>query len=76
MLSYIENDVYFLSMDMCDDGNCVILLRKKIDENHGERVYTHYCNESTKSADFFIYYDLEDRIKNNTLNDDYIKTLK
>ena len=76
MLSYIENDVYFLSMDMCSDGNCMILLRKKIDENHGERIFTHFCKESTQAKDFAIYYDLEERIKNNTLNDDYVKTLK
>ena len=75
MLSYCENDVYFLSMDMLFSGDCQIRLRKKIDENHGERVYTHTCRESTKNKDFAIYYDLEEKIKNNTLTDDYIEEL-
>ena len=76
MLSYVENDIYFLSMEMYGDGDCVIILRKKIDENHGQRIYTHACRESSQNQDFAIYYDLEERIKNNTLNDEYIKELK
>ena len=32
MLSYVENDKYFLSMEM-SGGDCVILLRRKLDEN-------------------------------------------
>ena len=63
MLSYIENDVYFLSMEMCDGGDYVIILRKKIDENHGQRIYTHICRESNKNEDFAFYYNLEERIK-------------
>ena len=76
MLSCVENDIYFLSMEMGFDGDCVILLRKKIDETHGERIYTHYCKEKTKNQDFAIYKDLEEKIKNNTLTDDYVKGLK
>ena len=76
MLSYVENDVYFLSMEMCSGGDCVILLRRKIDETHGERIYTHYCSERSKNADFAIYYDLEERIKSNTLTDEYVKELR
>ena len=76
MLSYVENDVYFLSMELCDGGDCVIILRKKIDENHGQRIYTHICRESSKNKDFAIYDDLEERIKNNILTDEYIKELK
>jgi hypothetical protein len=62
-------------MDMCGGGDCVILLRIKIDECHGRRVYKHYCRERTKNEDFKIYYDLEEKIKNNTLTDDYIKEI-
>ena len=75
MLSYVENDIYFLSMELCDGGDCAIILRKKIDENHGQRIYTHICRESSKK-DFAIYDELEERIKNNVLNDEYIKELK
>ena len=32
MLSCVENDIYFLSMEMGFDGDCIILLRKKINE--------------------------------------------
>lgn len=74
-LSYVENKKYFMSMDLCSGGDCVILLRIKLDETHGKRVYKHYCRESTKDADFSIYYNLEERIKNNTLTDDYIKEI-
>ena len=76
MLSYVENDVYFLSMEMCGDGDCIIILRKKIDENHGQRIYTHICRESSNNEDFAIYYDLEERIENNILTDEYINELK
>ena len=76
MLSYVENDVYFLSMELRTDGDCTIILRKKIDENHGQRIYTHVCRESSQNKDFAIYYDLEKKIKNNNLNDGYIKELK
>lgn len=75
MLSYAENDVYFLSMEMCSDGDCVIILRKKIDENHGHKIYMHFCRESSKIEDFAIYYDLEEKIKNNILTDEYINEL-
>jgi len=75
MLSYVENKIYFLSMELCGGGDCVILLRKKIDENHGKRIYEHYCKESTQNQDFEIYYDLEKKIKNNTLTDEYVKEL-
>ena len=75
MLSYVENEIYFLSMEMCGGGDCVILLRKKIDENHGERIYTHYCREFTQKQDFAIYRDLEKRIEENTLTDEYVKEL-
>lgn len=74
-LSYVENDTYFMSMDMCSDGDCIIILRKKIDENHGQRIYEHVCRERSKDKDFAICYDLEERIKNNTLTDDYVKKL-
>ena len=76
MLSYVENDVYFLSMEMYSGGDCVIILRKKIDENHGQRIYTHICRESSKNKDFAIYYDLEEKIKNNILTDEYVEELK
>ena len=66
----------FLSMEMYCDGDCAIILRKKIDENHGQRIYTHICRESSKNKDFAIYYDLKERIENNILNDEYIKELK
>ena len=75
MLSYVENDIYFMSMEMCKDGNCIIILRKKIDKDHGERIYTHPCFERSKKQDFAIYYDLEERIKNNTLDEEYIASL-
>lgn len=75
MLSYCENDIYFLSMNMVFGGDCGIRLYKKIDENHGERVYTHRCRERTKNEDFAIYYDIEEKIKNNTLTDAYIEEL-
>lgn len=74
-LSFCENDTYFLSMDLIFGGDCEIRLRKKIDENHGERVYTHTCRERTKNKDFAIYDDLEEKIKNNTLDDAYIENL-
>lgn len=74
MLSYVENDKYFLSMEM-SGGDCVILLRRKLDENHGERIYTHYCKERTQKTDFAIYNDLEERIKSNTLTDEYVQKL-
>ena len=76
MLSYVENDIYFLSMEMYGSGDCIIILRKKIDENHGQRIYTHICRESSKNEDFAIYYDLKERIENNILTDEYIKELK
>lgn len=75
-LSYVENEKYFMSMDLCSGGDCVILLREKIDEFHGKRIYTHYCHEQTKNEDFQIYYDLEEKIKNNSLTDDYINQLE
>ena len=75
MLSYCENDIYFLSMNMIYGGDCEIRLCKKLDENHGERVYSHVCRESTKNTDFAIYYDLEEKIKNNSLDDSYIEKL-
>ena len=75
MLSYVENEIYFLSMEMVYGGDCAIYLRKKIDENHGKRIYTHYCRESTKEQDFAIYYDLEEKINNNTLTDEYVEGL-
>lgn len=56
-------------------GDCEIRLYKKIDENHGERVYTHLCRERTKNKDFAIYDDIEEKIKNNTLTDAYIEEL-
>jgi hypothetical protein len=62
-------------MDLIYGGDCEIRLRKKIDENHGERVYSHVCRESTKNKDFAIYYDLEEKIKNNSLDDSYIEKL-
>lgn len=76
MLSYVENEIYFLSMEMCGDGDCVIILRKKIDETHGKRIYTHYCSENSQNQDFAIYYDLEEKIRHSTLTDDYVKELK
>lgn len=76
MLSYVENDIYFLSMEMASGGDCMIILRKKIDENHGERIYTHLCRQLTQKEDFAIYDDLEEKIKNNTLNEEYIENLK
>ena len=74
-LSYVENDTYFLTMEMYDCGDCAVILRKKIDENHGQRIYTHVCSERSKDKDFAIYYDLEEKIKNNTLTDEYVKGL-
>ena len=74
-LSYVENDTYFMSMDMYGAGDCIIILRKKLDENHGQRIYEHVCRERTKDKDFAIYHDLEEKIKNNTLTDDYVKEL-
>lgn len=62
-------------MNMAFGGDCEIRLCKKIDENHGERVYTHLCRERTKSKDFAIYDDIEEKIKNNTLTDAYIEEL-
>ena len=76
MLSYVENQTYFLSMEMYCDGNCIIILRKKIDENHGKRIYEHVCKPHTENDDFAIYYDLKERIENNTLNDEYVANLK
>lgn len=76
MLSYVENEKYFLSMEMVYGGDCEIVLRKKIDEDHGERIYTHLCRERSQKQDFAIYYDLEEKIKNNTLTDEYVEKLK
>ena len=75
MLSYCENDIYFLSMNTAFGGDCEIRLCKKIDETHGERVYTHLCRERTKDKDFAIYDDIEEKIKNNTLTDAYVEEL-
>ena len=75
VLSYVENDIYFLSMEMASGGNCMIILRKKIDEMHGKRVYTHLCRPRTQEEDFAIYDNLEEKIKNNTLDDEYIAKL-
>ena len=76
MLSYIENDIYFLSMNMVPNGDCEIRLSRKIDEDHGERIYTHLCSERTEKQDFELYRSLEKMIKDNTLTEEYIKTLK
>ncbi len=76
MLSYIENDIYFLSMNMVPNGDCEIRLSRKIDGDHGERVYTHLCSERTEKQDFELYRSLEKMIKDNTLTEEYIKTLK
>lgn len=76
MLSYIENDIYFLSMNMLIDGDCEIRLSRKTDEYHGERIYTHLCSERTEKQDFELYRSLEKMIKDNTLTEEYIKTLK
>lgn len=76
MLSYVENEKYFLSMEMSFGGDCCIILREKVDENHGKKVYYHQCREFTKNEDFAIYHDLEKRIKDNTLDDEYVSTLK
>ena len=75
-LSYVENDTYFLTMEPFGYGDCVIILRKKIDENHGKKIYVHTCGERSKDKDFAIYYDLEEKIKNNTLTDEYVEELK
>lgn len=76
MLGYIENDVYFLSINMLIDGDCEIRLSRKVDEDHGERIYTHFCTGRTEKQDFELYRSLEKMIKNNTLTEEYIKTLK
>lgn len=62
-------------MNMAYGGDCEIRFCKKIDENHGERVYTHCCRERTKNKDFAIYDDIEEKIKNNTLTDAYVEEL-
>ena len=76
MLSYIENNIYFLSMNMLIDGDCEIRLSRKISEYNGERVYTHLCSKRTEKQDFELYRSLEKMILNNTLTEEYIKTLK
>ena len=43
-----------MSMETTPDGNCEILLRKKIDEYHGERIYEHLCKPITQEKDFAI----------------------
>ena len=65
LLSYKENEIYYLGMFQRYDGDCDIILYKKIDENHGERIYEHTCREITKNEDFKKYYEIEEMIMKN-----------
>ena len=75
-LSYVENSTYFLKMDSSLDGNMYMVLYKKISEDIGEQLFKVKITEHCYKRGSQIYHDLEERIKNNTLDDNYIEETK